>query len=99
MNPFELIQAQALALMAKLALILLPVLVAGLALYFQSLTFRRIVNLINPPRNQARYGRGGRVYKSGYAFNEQTARWVYVHRNVGSTHKKRRYTVYQHNKR
>lgn len=99
MNPLEPIQAQALALLAKAAFVLLPVFAVSLALYFHSLTFRRIVNFINPPRNQARYGRGGRVYKSGYAFNEQTARWVYVHRNTGPASKKRRYTVYQNTKR
>lgn len=51
-------------------------------LYFVSDQFRRVYNLWNPPRGrQAAYGRNGKVYRSGWAYDEDDNRWRYVSRD------------------
>src|SRR5690606_25196137 len=55
---------------------------AGLALiglYFYSFTFRKAYAAMFPPRGrQAVYGRNGKVLRSGWAYDESSARYMYV---------------------
>lgn len=95
------------ALNGWFGVVLSLVLVAGLALvglYFTSATFRRIYNLINPPRGRQAlyYNRGrraGQVYRGGWAFDEEDGRWRYVNRELNGDSDGyrygRRYTKYR----